>query len=121
MRALILILVAAVLAMGQRCPSEPSPTCSTPAPELAQADLDRAYQDGYSAGQDACPAAPEPEPCPACDVAANDDEVREEAVARFVADILHECRFGSSVAADGNIDREVKRRIQNLHRYGYCG
>ena len=34
---------------------------------------------------------------------------------------MRECSFGSSVAkADGNIDREVKRRIQNLHQYGYC-
>ena len=119
----MLVLAAAVLSMGQRCPTEPStPPCAlTPAPGLTQADLDSAREAGYAAGQDACPSAPEP--CPICDVTANDDEVREEAVDGFVRDIMTECSFGSSVAenGDGGIDREVKRRIQNLHQYGYCG
>ena len=122
MRVLMLVLAAAALSMGQRCPTEPStPPCAlTPAPEFTQADLDRARETGYAAGQDACPSAPEPEPCPICDVTTNDDQVREAAVDEFVRDIMRECSFGSSVAADGNIDREVKRRIRNLHQYGYC-
>ena len=122
MRVLTLILVAAVLSMGQRCPTEPStPPCSlAPAPEHTEADLDGVYETGYAAGQDTCPLAPEPEPCPICDVTTNDGAVRDEAVDEFVRAVLRECSFGSSVAAGGNIDREVKRRIQNLHQYGYC-
>ena len=123
-RPALLLVVVMVASMGQRCPTEPSPApCSlTPAPErkFAQADLDRAREDGYRSGQDACPAAPEPEPCPACDVTVNDDDVGAEAVDEFVRSIMTECSFGSSVAADGNIDREVKRRIAALHQYGRC-
>ena len=122
MRVLMLVLAAAVLSMGQRCPTEPStPPCAL-TPGFTQADLDSVREAGYAAGQDACPSAPEPEPCPLCDVTTNDDQVREEAVDEFVRDIMRECSFGSSVAhgSDGEIDREVKRRIQNLHQYGYC-
>ncbi|MCY4121680.1 MAG: hypothetical protein OXG72_12255 [Acidobacteria bacterium] len=128
MRVLILVLLAAVLSMGQRCPTEPSaPPCaqaSTPAPEFTQADLERAYDDGFGDGfedgREACPAAPEPEPCPACDVTANDDQVTDQAVHDFVRLIHAECQFGPSVHEAGNTDREIKRRIRNLHQYGYC-
>ena len=122
MRVLMLVLLAAVLSMGQRCPSEPSaPPCSqTPAPavEFTQVDLDQAYDEGFDAGQEACPAAPEPEPCPACDVTADNDEVADQAVHEFVVLIHQECSFGSSV--HDNPDGEIKRRIRNLHQYGYC-
>ena len=120
MRFLMLVLAAAVLSMGQRCPTEPSPCSQTPRPDLTLADLDRAYETGVTAGRQTCPAAPEPEPCPLCDVTTNDDKVREDAVDSFMSDILRECSFGPSVVASGDIDREVKRRIQNLHQYGYC-
>lgn len=121
MRVLMLVLAAAALSMGQRCPTEPTPApCSTATPQPAQDDVTTAYRDGYEDGQDACPAAPEPEPCPACNVKVNDDEVADQAVIEFVRLVHAECRFGHSVVDSGNIDREVKRRIQNLHQYGYC-
>ena len=122
MRILMLVLAAAVLSMGQRCPTEPtSPPCSTTARQPTQDDVAAAYRDGYDDGQESCPAAPEPEPCPACDVTVNDEEVADQAVIEFVQLIHRECRFGHSVVDAGNIDREVKRRIQNLHQYGFCG
>ena len=121
MRVLIVVLAAAVLSMGQRCPTDPSPPpCAPAAGQPTQGDVAAAYRDGHADGQDACPAEPEPEPCPACDVTVNDDEVADQAVHEFVRLVLVECSFGPSVLAAGNIDREVKRRIQNLHQYGRC-
>ena len=122
MRLLMLVLAAAVLSMGQRCPTEPTPPpcASAPPQQPTRDDVAAAYQDGFEDGQESCPAAPEPEPCPTCDVAVNDDEVADQAIRDFVGLIHSECFFGHSVVDAGNIDREVKLRIQNLHQYGYC-
>ena len=124
---MIFVVAAAALSMGQRCgPTEPSAPCAqAPAPEFTRADLDQArdqaWDDGFTAGREACPAAaPEPEPCPACDVTTNDGEVSDRAVRDFMRLIHAECSFGPSVHEAGSADREIKRRIENLHRYGYC-
>ena len=137
LRAVALVVAAAALAMGQRCPSEPSaPACPPPTCEITQADVDRAYDRGFDYGRQAapdpdpcptCPTCPEPDPCPTCptcDVTVNDDDVADRAADRavgaFVARVLRECSFGPSVVEAASIDHEVKRRISNLHHYGYC-
>lgn len=134
--SLALALAAAALATGQRCPSAPSGPEPEPCPaaEFTRADVDGAYARGFGDGRDACPApepepcptCPEPEPCPArpdpepCDVTTNDGDVADRAVSGFVRRVLRDCSFGPSVVEAGDVDREVKRRISNLHRYGYC-
>lgn len=120
------LAVLAMLAVG----CHPSPTEPTVMAQCNEAQ--NAFERGYAAGRDAgfdegqaaaCPVGepgPAPEPCPACDVTTNDDQVADRAVAEFVGLITRECSFGSSIVESGDIDGAVKRRIQNLHQYGYC-
>ena len=121
------LAVLAILAVGCH-PSPAEPTVMAQCVESQDA-FERGYaagrDAGFDEGQAACPVetrspAPEPEPCPACDATTNDDQVADAAVAGFVGAILGECSFGHSVVEAGNIDAEVKRRIENLHRYGHC-
>ena len=72
--SLTLILVAAVLSMGSRCPTDPSPPpCSIvqePVPvQVTQADVDRAHDEGFEEGQASAPL---------CDVRVNDREVQDD-------------------------------------------